>query len=59
MARCSTKGCKQGATKRLVTIDQDNNSKGRPICISCAEQEMHEPQEDITVKIIDVTKKHH
>ena len=41
MARCSTKGCKQGATKRLVTIDQDNNSKGRPICISCAEQEMH------------------
>ena len=33
MARCSTKGCKQGATKRLVTIDQDNNSKGRPIVI--------------------------
>ena len=59
MARCSTKGCKQGATKRLVTIDQDNNSKGRPIRISCAEQEMHEPQEGITVKIIDVAKKHH
>ena len=59
MARCSTKGCKQGATKRLTIIDQDNNSKGRPICVSCAEQEMHEPQEGITVKIIDATKKHH
>ena len=56
MARCSTKGCKHGATKRLTIIDQDNNSKGRPICVSCAEQEMHEPQEGITVKIIDATK---
>ena len=59
MARCSTKGCKQGATKRLVTIDQDNNSKGRPICNSCAEQEIHIQQEGSTVKIIDIAKKHH
>ena len=59
MARCSTKGCKQGATKRLVIIDQDNNSKGRPICNSCAEQEIHELQEGVTVKIVDATKKHH
>ena len=59
MARCSTKGCKQGATKRLVVTDLEGNSKGRPICEPCAKQEIHEPQEGVTVKIVDAAKKHH
>ena len=59
MARCSTKGCVKGATKRIVFTDFDGNSKGRPICQDCLAVEIHSPLEQRNVKVIDVNKKHH
>lgn len=60
MARCSTKGCKQGATQRLTIIDEQGNSKNRPICGDCAiKGALSSTSEGVTVKLTDVDKKHH
>lgn len=59
MAKCSTKGCKKGATKRLVMADSMGNTKNRPICQECAEQQMTDPKFSDTGHIIDASSKHH
>ena len=60
MARCSTKGCKQGATQRLTIIDQQGNSKSRPVCGECSvKNTLHTTVEGVTVKLTDTGKKHH
>lgn len=60
MARCSTKGCKQGATQRLAIIDQQGNSKSRPVCGECSvKAALSSTEEGVTVKLTDADKKHH
>lgn len=60
MARCSTKGCKQGATQRLTITDQQGNSKSRPVCGECSiKGELSSTEEGVTVKLTDADKKHH
>ena len=60
MARCSTKGCKHGATQRLAIIDQQGKSKSRPVCGECSvKNTLHTTVEGVTVKLSDAAKKHH
>ena len=60
MARCSTKGCKQGATQRLTITDQQGNSKSRPVCGGCSiKGALSSTEEGVTVKLSDANKKHH
>ena len=59
MAKCSTKGCKKGATKRLVSTDEQGNTKNRPICEGCANQQITDPTSPVKEKIIDASSKHH
>lgn len=63
MARCSTKGCKAGATQRIVIIDSQGNSKGRPVCNPCsisqALADASKVGESGTVKVVEQSKKHH
>lgn len=59
MAKCSTKGCKKGATKRLVITDSMGNTKNRPICQECADQHITDPGFPNTERIIDASTKHH
>ena len=60
MARCSTKGCKQGATQRLTITDQQGNSKSRPVCGGCSiKGALYSTEEGVTVKLTDADKKHH
>lgn len=37
MAKCSTKGCKAGATARIEISQDKANTKTRPVCTKCAE----------------------
>ena len=35
MAKCSSKGCKKGATLR-VEVGDKNSKKSRPVCVDCS-----------------------
>lgn len=60
MAKCSIKGCKTGATKKLIVKDSQGNTKNRPIC----EAHANAPADNVLGvhhegKIIDASSKHH
>ena len=59
MAKCFIKGCKTGATKRLVIKDAEGNTKNRPICELHANEQITDPASPLKESIMDADKKHH
>lgn len=57
MAKCSTKGCKKGATKRLEIIQPNGDKKNRPICSDCADLSVRGLS--TPYRVIDANSKHH
>lgn len=56
MAKCSTKGCNKGATKRVEIMRPDKSIKSRPICSSCSDKGINV---DLPYRIVDAAAKHH